>query len=152
GATASTYVVQEGDEGHKLDVVVTVTNEDGVSVTATSAATSPVPYDSADLSFANASYLAGSGPEFFAVGDLNGDGFPDIAAPLNYQGGIALLFNDGHGGFSAPTVVDYLGPRLMHAAAIADLNGDGIPDLVAPLDRGPGNPDSALSVVLGTGN
>src|SRR6202008_2038736 len=42
GATSASYVVQEGDEGHKLDVVATATNDNGVTVSATSAATAAV--------------------------------------------------------------------------------------------------------------
>jgi hypothetical protein len=41
-ATGASYVVTEGDEGHKLDVVATATNDNGVTVSATSAATSTV--------------------------------------------------------------------------------------------------------------
>ena len=37
-----TYVVREGDEGHKLDVVATATNDNGVTISATSAATGAV--------------------------------------------------------------------------------------------------------------
>src|SRR5207302_1458109 len=42
GATGSTYLVLEGDEGHTLDVVATATNDDGVTATQTSAATAAV--------------------------------------------------------------------------------------------------------------
>ena len=42
GATGSTYLVQEGDETHTLDVVATSTNDNGVTTSATSAATSSV--------------------------------------------------------------------------------------------------------------
>ena len=42
GATGVTYVVREGDEGHKLDVVATATNDNGVTISATSAATGAV--------------------------------------------------------------------------------------------------------------
>src|SRR5260370_444458 len=42
GATGATYVVQEGDEGHKLDVATTATNEQGLTASATSAATAAV--------------------------------------------------------------------------------------------------------------
>jgi Ca2+-binding RTX toxin-like protein len=42
GATGATYVVQEGDEGHTIDVVATVTNDDNLTATSTSAATGSV--------------------------------------------------------------------------------------------------------------
>ena len=42
GATGATYVVREGDEGHKLDVVATATNDNGVTISATSVATGAV--------------------------------------------------------------------------------------------------------------
>ena len=42
GATGATYVVREGDEGHKLDVVATATNEQGLTATAISAPTGTV--------------------------------------------------------------------------------------------------------------
>ncbi len=42
GATGATYLVTEGDEGHKLDIVATATNEQGLTATVTSAATATV--------------------------------------------------------------------------------------------------------------
>jgi hypothetical protein len=42
GATSSTYLVQQSDEGAELEVVATATNDNGVSVSATSAETTAV--------------------------------------------------------------------------------------------------------------
>ena len=42
GATGSTYQVQEADEGFKIEVVATATNENGVTISATSLATAAV--------------------------------------------------------------------------------------------------------------
>src|SRR5438067_744093 len=42
GATGSTYLVLEGDEGHTLDVVATATNDNGLTASQTSAATAAV--------------------------------------------------------------------------------------------------------------
>jgi probable HAF family extracellular repeat protein/VCBS repeat-containing protein len=42
GATGSTYVVREADEGHRLSVVATVTNDDGLTASAASTATATV--------------------------------------------------------------------------------------------------------------
>jgi hypothetical protein len=43
-------------------------------------------------------------PRFFAVGDFNADGKPDIAA-LDYSGKtISVYLNQGGGSFSAPVV------------------------------------------------
>lgn len=69
------------------------------------------------------------GPQL-AVGDLNGDGAPDIAAPSSppWMQGISILLNDGSGGFILP-------PTVVHAPAysieIGDLDGDTKPDLAA---------------------
>ena len=41
-ATGSTYQVQEGDEGFQIEVVATATNDNGVTISATSAATAAV--------------------------------------------------------------------------------------------------------------
>ena len=42
-------------------------------------------------------YFAGGNPQFVAVGDFNGDGFPDLAV-ANYSGNsIAVLLGNGNG-------------------------------------------------------
>ncbi len=64
-------------------------------------------------------------PVDFVTADFDHDGFPDLAG-LN-GGQILYLFGDGHGNFTPQTVI---GPGG-YVAAVGDINGDGLPDIVA---------------------
>jgi hypothetical protein len=77
-----------------------------------------------------ANYPAGTGPCALAIGDLNGDGKPDIAV-AGYD--VAILFQNPNspGTFMAPTTL-YIPWGAPNSVATADLNGDGNADLVAP--------------------
>ncbi|WP_186775570.1 FG-GAP-like repeat-containing protein [Rubripirellula tenax] len=86
-------------------------------------------------SFRNVTSFSGGDDKRFgqgvAIGDINEDGFPDILV-MNY-GPDVLLVNNGDGTFK--DVSDRLGPGNSKTAwstsgAIADLNDDGISDLV----------------------
>ncbi|HJQ37773.1 MAG TPA: VCBS repeat-containing protein, partial [Thermoanaerobaculia bacterium] len=68
--------------------------------------------------------------------DLNGDGATDLLAwgPRSDSYGIHITVyqNDGHGGFTARNDFAGRGPNVTGpAGAIADVNGDGAPDLIA---------------------
>jgi hypothetical protein len=87
-----------------------------------------------------------------AVGDLNGDGTPDlilghIVDSIDF-GGVTVLLGNGDGTFQAP--VDYFTGNYINSLAIADFNQDGRPDLavgvggaIAPL---------GVAVLLGNGD
>jgi hypothetical protein len=91
------------------------------------------------LSFASAqSYLSGgNGANAVAIADVNGDGKPDLVV-ANWCGSsgcsvpgtnIAVLLGNGDGTFQA--AIPYAsGGLYADSIAVADLNGDGKPDLV----------------------
>jgi FG-GAP-like repeat/PASTA domain len=63
-------------------------------------------------------------PYEVAIGDLNGDGAPDLAT-ANLIGSVSLLANRGDGTFSTHVDLDACGLSV----AIGDVNRDGLPDL-----------------------
>ncbi len=73
-------------------------------------------------------YRAGNGPFAIAIGDVNGDGRPDLAAAVSSGNGVSMFVNKGNGSFLARR--DYRTGREPWSVAIADLTGDGKRDLV----------------------
>lgn len=68
-----------------------------------------------------------SGVENIAVGDMNGDGRPDVVVSSGFgTGGTHVLFGDGAGDYSTSLQVS---DSIRGDLAIADLNGDRIPDI-----------------------
>lgn len=86
-----------------------------------------------------------------AIGDLNGDGKPDLVVTQSYTGFIFVMLGNGDGTFGPPasypgvSTSPYAGdPRLV---AFGDANGDGHLDIVVT------NPDSAtVSLLINNGD
>ncbi|MGB8012935.1 MAG: FG-GAP-like repeat-containing protein [Terriglobales bacterium] len=89
------------------------------------------------------------------LADVNGDGRPDLLV-ANYcfgvnncpqqQGGVAVLLNNGNGGFSLLGTNATDGPAS--SIAVGDVNGDGVLDVVA----GCGSSGAVLLLGMGGGN
>jgi hypothetical protein len=66
-----------------------------------------------------------------AMGDVNGDGKPDIVVS---SGGlvavVSVLLNNGDGVFNTPAMIYHSGGEIARAVVMVDVNQDGKPDLV----------------------
>jgi hypothetical protein len=106
------------------------------------------------------SYPAGTNPWYVAVGDLNGDGILDLAVTCfgDYgEGSVSILLGNGDGtfqaaqsypvGWSRNNLTSGTVPPAQNSLAIADLNGDGKPDLAVVNNSG-----NNVSVLLGKGD
>lgn len=91
-------------------------------------------------------YGDGYGHRAVAVGDLNGDGRPDLAVTAYNSGSstVNVMLGNGNGTFQAQqTFTTGADPR---SVAIGDVNGDGHADVVTGNSQA-----STVSVLLGTG-
>jgi hypothetical protein len=103
-------------------------------------------------------------PNSVAIGDVNGDGHPDVAV-ANYcqnpstcrkdgfPASVGVLLGNGDGTFQAPVSYSLDSP-FAESVAIGDVNGDGHPDLiVASLCRGLMRCNrGGVNVMLGNGD
>ena len=96
-------------------------------------------------------FPVGGIPSGLAAGDLNGDGFPDLAVSVG-KPHLTVLLNDGAGGFGAPATwqantTNYAqGPGI----AVADLDKDGDQDVV--LYEQTGGLYGSLAIFLNSGS
>ncbi len=104
---------------------------------------------SGTVSFAaKVDYATGSGPQTITIGDMDGDGKPDLAvAYANNSNTVSIYRNTSTSGtISFAAKVDYATGNTPYNVAIGDLDGDGKPDL-AVANYGSGG----ISVLRNTG-
>jgi hypothetical protein len=119
-------------------------------------ALSPVPITS---TIGNGAYVVGMSPAGgnsltaggMVAADLTGDGKPDIVATVDASGGgtptsFVVLPGTGNGGFGTATFYSTGDSSGLTGPVVADLNGDGRPDVLIF------NADGNVSVFLNSGN
>ncbi|CAF3693564.1 unnamed protein product [Rotaria sp. Silwood1] len=93
-------------------------------------------------------FTVGSGPDAVSIGDLNGDGKPDLAVVNQTTSNVSVLFNTTPTGNATPTFsakTDFTVGTNPNSVSIGDINGDGKPDL-SVVNSG----SSSISVLLNT--
>ncbi|MEX8512724.1 MAG: cadherin-like domain-containing protein, partial [Leptothrix ochracea] len=86
------------------------------------------------------------GSQSISLGDVNGDGLPDIVTADTSNSQVSVLLNTGGATFGPATAFPVAG-AMPYGLALADLNGDGFLDIVtADADTG-----DTVSVLLGNG-
>jgi hypothetical protein len=123
---ASAFSVADMNGDGILDLLVT--GADAFS------STTKTYFGKGDGSFTAGALVWRSNPEFgnnigvAILADLNGDGCPDVALPIDL-GWVNTFINDCKGNF--PSTPDTYGmPDTAFGLAVADINGDGHPDLI----------------------
>jgi hypothetical protein len=126
-APVSVAVADVNGDG-RPDLIVANNGDDTVSVLLNTSA------GPGALTFAvPQAFAVGGSPQFVAAADLNGDGRPDLVAANGSGGSVSILFNTTAAGATAASFAgkqDFEVGTNPVSIAVADLNGDGRPDLL----------------------
>jgi uncharacterized protein (TIGR03437 family) len=91
-------------------------------------------------------FMVGASPQSVTAGDFNGDGAPDLVTANSSDNTVTVLLGDGAGGFRPASGSPFPAGMNPVSVAVADFNGDGIPDIVSANTGG-----NNVTVLLGDG-
>lgn len=133
--------VSDVNNDGKLDLLTTFILLNGLAI---------VNLGNGNGTFSNATtYFTGisSSPQNIAAGDVNGDGKPDLLVANTGNSTAGVLLGNGNGTFQGVSTYFTGTNTKPMSIAVADLNGDGKPDLATA-----NGSNSTVSVLLGNGN
>jgi len=151
----STYANDTNYFGASSNGVIGDFNGDGIlDLVGFDGVTAYISYGNGDGTFCNCNPVevqlnpAGNGGSQLYSADLNGDGLPDLFQ-FPGTGGIYTYLNNGDGTFlSEPLAISGLAGQAQYLYAVADVNGDGLPDIFAEAGN---DATSETPVLLNTG-
>ena len=130
GSNPYSLAISDLDSDGKPDLAVSNKSSSTVSVFRNTSTSGLI--TSASLS-AKMDFTIGGVPYDIAIGDLDGDGKPDLAVPNNSSNTVSVFRNTSTSGSitsaSFAPKVDFTTGSAPLAVAISDLDGDGKPDL-----------------------
>ena len=140
GSSPFSVAIGDVDGDGKPDLVVANSGSSTVSVLRNTSTTGSISF-AAKIDFAT-----GTTPYSVAIGDVDGDGKPDLVTANQNSANISVLRNTSTSGtISAATKVDFTTGSVPRSVAIGDVDGDGKPDFVAG-----NNSANSISVLLNT--
>jgi hypothetical protein len=131
GLSPESVAIGDLDGDGKLDLVVANRVSNTVSVLRNTSSSGII---EAGSFAASVNFSAGSSPNLVAIGDLDGDGKPDLVLSNFGSEKVSILRNTSSNGIivqgSFAAKVDFTIGEWTSSVAICDLDGDGKPDLV----------------------
>jgi hypothetical protein len=112
------------DGDSRLDMIVTNSGDNSVSVFRNTSSLGNISFS------AKVDFGTGASPWSVSIGDLNGDGKPDLAVANRVSWTVSVLRNTSTSGVvSFLSKVDFTTGSSPYSVSIGDLDGDGKPDL-----------------------